>query len=514
MNVGLWKILALAAAAVSVCGCDSPPHSDAPPGIAWFDDVEAAFAQAHSDGKPVFLYWGAAWCPYCADLEAHVFARRDVQEKLKLFVAVYLDGDDAGAQKWAEEFAIVGYPTVLALDPDRAELARIAGGMDVAVYADMLDLVLGDVRPLRTVLASLEGDSADFTRDDCRRLAYDGWGLRDAPAFGMAAPLARAAERCPADAHVERARLSAIAAAYAVDEQSQAIAAGAAPNALLVGLVGAVRDIVADRELGVASADALQYLGADFFAVARTLEPEKAAELRDRWSAVMQAAAADPRYTEGDRLAAVRSEIVAVKALTAEGEVPAELAAAAYAHIDAALARGAGTPAERGAVNATVNLLVALDDLERAYAVAEKAMDGAKTPYYHMADLAALDERMGRTDAAIAWLERAYRESSGPATRFQWGTSYVRGLIRMQPTDTDAVRDAAIAVLGELDGPDRIYRRSRERLESLDHDLRAWNAQGGYAEAVGAIRNRMDAICATIPGDQPDALASCRSFLN
>jgi hypothetical protein len=137
----------------------------------------------------------------------------------------------------------------------------------------------------------------------------------------------------------------------------------------------------------------------------------------------------------------------------------------------------------------------------------------AKTPYYHMADLAMLDERMGRTDAAIAWLERAYRESQGPATRFQWGTNYVRGLIRMRPDDEAAVRDAMLAVLGELDGPNRIYRRSRARLETLDADLRMWNADGAHASAIAAIRERMDSICAQVPAAEETALASCRGFL-
>src|SRR5690606_22406604 len=118
--------------------------------------------------------------PYCADLEAHVFSREDVRQKLELFVPVYLDGDDPGAQRWAETFGVAGYPTVLALAPDRTELARIAGGMDLTLYADMLDLVLGDVRPIDDVLAA--GAAAMLTADDCRRLAYNGWPLDDAAA--------------------------------------------------------------------------------------------------------------------------------------------------------------------------------------------------------------------------------------------------------------------------------------------------------------------------------------------
>src|SRR2546426_11654475 len=38
-------------------------HAD---GIAWRkDDVDAAFVAAKTDHKPLFLYWGAVWCPPC-----------------------------------------------------------------------------------------------------------------------------------------------------------------------------------------------------------------------------------------------------------------------------------------------------------------------------------------------------------------------------------------------------------------------------------------------------------------
>jgi protein disulfide-isomerase len=394
-------------------------HADAPSGIAWGYDVETAFAQAERDAKPVFLYWGAVWCPYCSDLKAHVFARRDIQETLKLFVPIYLDGDDAGAQKWGEEFAIAGYPTVVALDADRQELARISGGMDVAVYAEMLDLVLRDVRPVNALLGSLEGSADALSFDDCRRLAYNGWGLGDETGPEIAALLARAIERCPADAKLERARLTAIAASYAVDAEIHEIEFGAPPSAELTQLVARVRALVAEQALAVGAADALLYLGEDFFGVARELDASGAAELAERWGAVMEAAADDARYTEGDRLGAVRSQVLAVKTLVGKGTVPPELDAEARARVAAALTRAESTAAEPGAVNAAVNLYVALDDLAQAYAVAEAALPDAKTPYYHMADLAMLDERMGNTESAIAWLERAYLESQGPATRFQ-----------------------------------------------------------------------------------------------
>ncbi len=154
------RILRFAPAALSLAiglaGCgskpDVPPPAAAsvqpatPPAIEWFaGDVNAAFAQAAAQGKPVFLYWGASWCPPCHELKATVFSRPEFIEKLKLFVPVYIDGDAPGAQKWGDEFRVSGYPSVVVLRADRTELARINGGMDLSLYANVLDLVLGDV---------------------------------------------------------------------------------------------------------------------------------------------------------------------------------------------------------------------------------------------------------------------------------------------------------------------------------------------------------------------------------
>ena len=77
---GLPAALA-AALALAGCGRETPPaaapaatpvqaadHDGAanhlPAGIDWYaGDVDAAFAAAKAADKPLFLYWGAEWCP-------------------------------------------------------------------------------------------------------------------------------------------------------------------------------------------------------------------------------------------------------------------------------------------------------------------------------------------------------------------------------------------------------------------------------------------------------------------
>ena len=50
--------------------------SVAEPAIVWYSgSVESAFAAARAQNKPVFLYWGAKWCPPCHELQATVFSR-------------------------------------------------------------------------------------------------------------------------------------------------------------------------------------------------------------------------------------------------------------------------------------------------------------------------------------------------------------------------------------------------------------------------------------------------------
>ena len=510
---------AAGSAAVSIpAAAASGSTSTAVPEIAWYaGSVESAFQLARVQNEPVFLYWGASWCPPCHELRATVFAQPDFIEKLKLFVPVHLDGDDPGAQKWGDKFGVTGYPTVLVLKADGTELARITGGMDLSQYAEVLDLVLGDVRPVKDVLAQVDAGRS-LSRDDCRRLAWYAWDLTDDALNGgddeatrRSAQLQRAAGLCPAAAQGERARLITSAADFAADAEADALQAGKSPSPHLRALVHDVYAILGDRPLALSVADALGSLGTPFFTAAVRIGTPAAA-WRQRYTAVMEAAAADTRYSVADHLYFLYGRIIAEKALTAAHAVPTALAATAHQRIDATLARPLDEHARTSVVNAALNILDQLGDGDRAYAILKQQIAISKSPYYYMPDIAELEEKRGHADAAIDWLARGYRESRGEATRFQWGTLYVLGLVRMRPTDEARIREATLQVLGELDGPDRIYRRTRLRLAKLDKSLTQWNHGGAHQTAITALRARMTGICAKIPGAD-SAHSTCADFL-
>lgn len=502
-------LLGAARAAAPEAPAASAAHPSRPAGVDWFEgDVADAFTLAADSGRPVFLYWGAVWCPPCQELKATIFKRRDFLERLKFFVPVYLDGDAAGAQTWSERFHVAGYPTVLVLRGDQRELERVSGGMDLSRYAEVLDLALGQERPAAELLAAFAAGAA-VSAADCRRLAYNAWLLDPAwteqPASlgRLAGQLDRAAQRCPKAQAAERARLLMTAVHAGLESQEQPLKEGKAPDPQLQALLARVPPVLADRALAMAIGDALWFQPEEFFAAAAGPYSAKGADgreaLRRRWFALMDALSNDARYSAADRLYAVRSQLLAAKALATGGQVPPALAAAATRRIDEALAREHQPFARTSLVNAALNVLDVLDDDRRARDILAGEIKTSRYPYYYMADMADLEEKAGNKDAAVEWLARSYRESQGPATRFQWGVGYVRGLVRMRPQDDAAVRDAALAVLADLDAAGDLHGRNLRGLQRLEDSLQDWGKDASHASSLRALRGRLEAICGRVP---------------
>jgi hypothetical protein len=229
----------------------------------------------------------------------------------------------------------------------------------------------------------------------------------------------------------------------------------------------------------------------------------------------MDAAANDGRYVLADQLGFINAELRALKDLgKPKAPLPKNVVAGARQRIDAALAAEQNPFVRSGLVNASLDILEDIGDYPGAYKIAHEEIARASAPYYYKADLAEIAEKLGHKDEAVTLLDEAYRESQGAATRFQWGQLYISGLLRMAPKDSQRIEDAGTAVLGELDGPDRIYRRARVRLEKLDRELRAWNdaAKGAHADVLQGLRARMQQICVKIP-DTEAARRSCDAFL-
>jgi thiol-disulfide isomerase/thioredoxin len=492
------------------------PGSHRPPGIAWFDgDVDAAFAAAKAAPKPLFLYWGAEWCPPCAQIKSTIFNRREFQERSRLFVPVYLDGDTPSAQKQGERFGVVGYPTVILFRPDGTEITRLPGSVGVERYGRILDVALADARPVKEILAAAT-QGGEVPGNDWQLLAYYSWGSDNERLVAKADRIATfrtLSQRCPAEMSADCARLffDYLGAA------SDAAADGKKP---LSGLERAadrkhLLDILESPAVGRANVDNLLYRQKDAISLLSDVGSPERKALVQAWSAALDRLGSDAGspLSAPEQLMVLRARVLLAQLDAPDAPLPPALLGEIRTTVARVDAQTTDPYARQAMVNAAAGIYweAGLNDDANRLLVA--ALEKSKTPYYFMLDLAELAKKAGRKDEAVQWLAKAYDGAKGPATRFQWGSSYLLGLIEMTPENSAGIEKAGLEVLGELDdSPDAFYQRTRMRLEQLSTKLLDWGKTGDRAKVIETLRNRVGEICRGMPeGD--DGRTNCESFL-
>ena len=534
---GLTQLgLTLLLAALGACDAPAPstpapgPQDSAEPGdaaataplaasagIDWFEGgVDAAFALAKRERKPLFLYWGAAWCPPCHYIHEVIFSNPEFIARSRLFVPVALDGDSASAQQLGERLGVVGYPTMIVYDADGEEITRIPGGIDMAAYANVLDVALSAARPVSAIVAGALDGGASLDRADCELAAYYSWSqdnervlaARSAPeVFG------RLAAACPADASKPRMRLGLERLARLVEAgeaASTALAADAQAPA-----VAQLEELFGNYALAKDNAYYTFFSGADFIAAATPAGGKERAELEAAYLQVLDRMEHDVSLYPSWRLYAVIGKLKLSKLGAGEdASVPEPLQRETEALV-AWADESTRDPNQRQVVmNAAWGALLEAGLDADANAMLMREISKASQPHYFMSGLAELARKAGHDTEALRWLEQAYETANGQATRFQWGTDYVVGLLEMAPDDSARIETAAEKLFGELasDPETAFFHRNVLRMQRLEQALEQWNADGAHAETIEQIRGSVQALCAEIDAGQPSR-GHCEAFL-
>lgn len=466
--------------------------------IAWFaGDVDAAFAQARREHKPLFLYWGAVWCPPCNQVKATIFPRQDFVARSRLFVPVYLDGDAPNAQKTAARFKVSAYPTMILFRADGTEITRLPGEVDGSRYMQVLQLGLNAGRPVQTLLATARKSPASLSANDWRMLAFYSWEtdhqnlVPRAQLPGVLWQLAQASRTAAPDAS---ARLTLKAVALAAGSKSKdesgidkSVASAAIGKALADDALARANFV----ELSNAPQDSIRYLAAD--AKAR-------AQLASAWDLRLARFADDAGLSRIDRLGATSARVALAHLDSAQAPLPLALQTEVRG-VALRADRESTDRYERGAViPSAADVLADAGLLADSDALLQAELKRSATPYYLMSGLASNARKRGDTTAALNWYEQAYASSQGPATRLQWGASYVRALVDLAPQSTERIERAATAVIADIEPkPETFYERNRSALERMAGKLADWNRGGQHDAALGRLRTQMTGVCAKLP---------------
>lgn len=94
--------------------------------IEWSTNVDRAFRESRTSGKPVVMKLGADWCNACRRMDRETFSRSAITRLIQsCFVPLRVDIDDQ--TRLAENLRITAVPTVIVFSPEGEVLQRIEG---------------------------------------------------------------------------------------------------------------------------------------------------------------------------------------------------------------------------------------------------------------------------------------------------------------------------------------------------------------------------------------------------
>ncbi len=447
-------------------------------------DLSAAFKLAAGNGRPLFLYWGAGWCPPCNRVKADIFSRPDFAQRMRNLLPFWLDGDAPGAQALAAQYRLRSYPTLVLFNPDGREITRLPCELDGERFIAALDVALAARHTATESLQALLTGARPLDEAEWSLLSLYAWDTDEgklSTAAEQPAVLNRLAASCPPGDACARLHLHAqVAAAGRIatgGPAGNASASAAQAAAAIAAAADRLLAVFGDARLARANMDILVNSGAN-------LVKWSGARQTELVQALGQAArdfAADATLPAGDRLMAVRLQMRLVR-LGAPAEGMVELVRRT---VQQTLEQATDPYARHTLVNTAVSALNDAGLPDQAEALLEAELATSQWPYYFMLSLASAARRRRAPPPPPRGGGKAGAAPPRRATRLQWGTTYLTSVIDLSPQDLPRIEAAASALASEIAGnPDAYQQRNRTQLQRLASKLALLTVPGPHAGAL------------------------------
>ena len=126
---GMWWLLPMIAAAVTITVWMGQPRGEPPNLIGWIDRYEIAADLSKQTGKPVLIDFTQDACGPCRRMDLNVFGNKQVASVInKQFIPLRIDVTPRNHERFgvdiARQYAVSGTPTLIITDSDGTVISR------------------------------------------------------------------------------------------------------------------------------------------------------------------------------------------------------------------------------------------------------------------------------------------------------------------------------------------------------------------------------------------------------